>query len=125
MVYSHLQAPLASLATKNISMCVHMSSHFLKSKQDEVPLPRHNHKHIYVSCCVFNLWVNVFVKRLYLFEAYCVKLCVCMCVWTWEEARVALREELQQRGRRFTPHWQARRANHRQQIRPSGCRLIP
>lgn len=47
----------------------------------------------------------------------------CVC-GTQKKARAALREELQQYGRRFTPHWQARRANHRQQIRPSGCQPI-
>lgn len=31
---------------------------------------------------------------------------------------MALREELQQRGRRFTPHWHERRANPEQQIDP-------
>lgn len=47
----------------------------------------------------------------------------CVC-GTQKKARAALREELKQYGRRFTPHWQARRANHCQQIRPSGCQPI-
>lgn len=126
MVDSHLQAPLASQEHFFVCACVYVCLHsYWTQNETRCPCQRYNHDHIPVeSCRVFLICVGECICQELVSIWSILRETVCLCVDA-HKARVALREELQQRGRRVTPHWQARRANHRQQIRPLGCRPIP
>lgn len=99
-------------------MCAHMFSQTGSCIQ----------KHIFVFSVVFLIWVGACICHGFsLFESCCfkpVRVCSRVCVWTCK--RRAWPSEKSYSSVADASHLigKARRANQRQQIRPSGCRPI-